>query len=80
MIAIRPFRDVNIMANRIILNGAPTECITPLSLSVLIESLHLDPLQVAVEVDRVVIPRACHPDFQLCGGESVEVVTLVGGG
>ena len=35
---------------------------------------------VAVEVNRTIIPRAQHEEHRLQDGDSVEVVTFVGGG
>jgi len=46
----------------------------------LILQLKLDPQRVAVEVNREVVPRARHGQRALEEGDSVEIVTLVGGG
>jgi thiamine biosynthesis protein ThiS len=36
--------------------------------------------QVAVEVNRELVPRALHAETALAAGDRVEIVTLVGGG
>lgn len=46
----------------------------------LLATLGLAPEQVAVELDRALLGRDLHATTALCGGESLEVVTLVGGG
>ena len=38
------------------------------------------PEQVAVEVNREIVPRATHADHALTAGDRVEIVTMVGGG
>jgi thiazole synthase len=40
----------------------------------------MDSTRVAVEVNRDVVPRARHPEHPLREGDTVEIVTLVGGG
>lgn len=46
----------------------------------LLATLGLAPEQVAVELDRALLRRDLHATTALSGGESLEVVTLVGGG
>jgi thiazole synthase len=46
----------------------------------LILQLKLDPQRVAVEVNRELVQRARHTERVLADGDSVEIVTLVGGG
>jgi thiazole synthase len=46
----------------------------------LLHRLQMDSRRVAVEVNRIVIPRMDHANRRLADGDSVEVVTLVGGG
>lgn len=46
----------------------------------LLATLGLAPEQVAVELDRALLSRDLHATTALAGGESLEVVTLVGGG
>jgi thiazole synthase len=46
----------------------------------LLTRLGMDPRRVAVEVNRAVVPRAAHAERRLAAGDTVEIVTLVGGG
>lgn len=46
----------------------------------LLVSLALDKQAVAVEVNREVVPRKLHETTALKDGDTVELVTLVGGG
>ncbi len=62
------------------LNGSLRSFEGPLSVAALIACLGAPRDAVAVEVDRKVIPRTEHAEHMLCGGERVEIVTLVGGG
>ena len=46
----------------------------------LVAARGLRPEQVAVEVNREIVPRATHADHALTAGDRVEIVTMVGGG
>jgi len=46
----------------------------------LVQALGLRPELVAVEVNRVLVPRRTHAEHTLADGDRVELVTLVGGG
>ena len=50
------------------------------TIDVLLESLKIEPRQVAVEVNLELVPRDRHAEYQLAEGDRLEVVTLVGGG
>jgi len=50
------------------------------TVATLLSDLNLDSGRVAVEVNGAVVPKARHSDHQLVTGDSVEIVTLVGGG
>ncbi len=52
----------------------------PLTVADLIARLGKDPRQLAVEVNRNVVPRSEHGTCRLNDGDAVEIVTLVGGG
>jgi thiazole synthase len=52
----------------------------PATVAGLLAELKLDPQRVAVEVNRELVPRAVHVSRQLSDGDSIEIVTLVGGG
>ena len=65
---------------KIRLNGEDREISEGLTIAALIENLRLRPDQVAVELNRQLVPRALHPETELTDGDVVEMVTLVGGG
>jgi sulfur carrier protein len=46
----------------------------------LMETLGVKTDGTAVEVNREIVPRAAHPQRELREGDSVEIVTFVGGG
>ena len=69
-----------IIALTIILNGARRESAANLTVTGLIRELGLKPEYIAVEVNRDLVPRSRHGETTLADGDSVEVVTLVGGG
>lgn len=64
----------------IIYNGEPREVPQGCTVAQLLELLQLDNRRVAVEVNMELVPRAQHPGHQLAPGDSLEVVSLVGGG
>jgi sulfur carrier protein len=61
-------------------NGAPCEVPEGLSVRGLVEHLGLDEGPVAVEVNRVIVPRAEHGEHAVRPGDVVEIVHFVGGG
>jgi len=65
---------------RITLNAEQRHFPEPLTVADLLRELGKNPLQVAVEVNRRVIPRQEHESCRLQEGDVVEIVTLVGGG
>jgi thiamine biosynthesis protein ThiS len=50
------------------------------TVATLLETLGLDPRQLAVERNLELVPRAAHAVTRLDPGDRVEIVTLVGGG
>ncbi len=46
----------------------------------LVQSLGLNPLQIAVEVDGQIVAAKALEQKKLFGGEQIEIVTLMGGG
>ena len=62
------------------LNGEARELPEAMTILQLLESLKVRRDTVAVEVNRVIVPRARHGDRRLEEGDAVEVVTFVGGG
>jgi thiazole synthase len=65
---------------QITVNQDPHPLPEPATVTALLEQLGIDSRRVAVEVNRDLIPRAKHPYHSLQPGDSVEIVTLVGGG
>jgi len=61
-------------------NGEKREVPEGLSVRGLIEHLGLGEGPVAIEKNRVVVPRAEHETTPLSAGDSVEIVHFVGGG
>ncbi|HEU5118589.1 MAG TPA: sulfur carrier protein ThiS [Isosphaeraceae bacterium] len=64
----------------ITVNGDQRELPQPLSVTELLHVLGLRPNQVAVEINRELVPRASHLQTMVNEGDVLEVVTLVGGG
>jgi len=64
----------------ITLNGKPCEVNAGTTVAGLLESLGLDPRQLAVERNLELAPRGEHAAILLEAGDRLEVVTLVGGG
>lgn len=64
----------------ITLNGKPRELPGPMSITALLESLGINPRQVAVALNGEVVPRDRWPAVAIGQGDTVEVVRAVGGG
>jgi sulfur carrier protein len=62
------------------INGAPRDVSSGTTIAALLAELEVSQPQVAVEVNRELVPRAQHAEHRLCEGDHLEVVTLVGGG
>jgi thiazole synthase len=65
---------------QITVNQEPQTLPEPATVAALLLRLGLDVSRVAVEVNRDIVPRARHGQHALRAGDSVEIVTLVGGG
>ena len=64
----------------IIVNGAPTEVVDSAPVSALIGQLGLAGQRVAVEVNKVLVPRSRFDQHRLNDGDRVEIIQAVGGG
>ena len=64
---------------RLIVNGKPMET-DATRVAELVKALGLTGQAVAVEVNREVVPKRRHGEAELSEGDTVELVTLVGGG
>ena len=71
---------MNLVPVTIVLNGEPQTVADAITISQLLADSQLNPRQVAVEVNRELVPRERHAEYQLRDGDELEVVTLVGGG
>lgn len=65
---------------RIMVNGSWQETADGISITELLKSLSLEPLRVAVEVNKQIVPRARHGETALTDQDQLEIVTLMGGG
>lgn len=65
---------------KLVLNGETTEVPDGLTICGLLEHLQIKAARVAVEVNLQVIRRERHSEHRLAEGDTVEVVTFVGGG
>ncbi len=64
----------------IVVNGEAQTVPDHVTVRGLLEHLRLTDGPVAVEVNRVIVPRAEHAERRLAAGDTLEVVHLVGGG
>jgi sulfur carrier protein len=62
------------------LNGQPHQVDAESTIAQLLNDLDLQPKQVAVEVNLEIVPRTQHDSRQVKPGDSIEIVTLFGGG
>ena len=65
---------------RITINGEQRTLSDPSTLADLLAELKLDPRRLAVERNKVLVPRARFAATDLAEGDALEIVTLVGGG
>ncbi len=75
-----PAMDRNRTEPTIQLNGEPREIPAESTVADLIEALGLRADQVAVELNKGLVPRTRRGETALSDGDHVELVTLVGGG
>lgn len=62
------------------LNGEPRELAAGTTVAQLVQSLPGSAGRVAVEVNRVIVPRSTHAQHSLAADDVIEIVTFVGGG
>lgn len=67
-------------AFEITVNGERRQVAAGTTVRGLIEQLGLGDRKVAVERNRAIVPRAQHAEVALAAGDSLELVTFVGGG
>ncbi len=61
-------------------NGEPREITPGTTVGDLLVELKLDKAICAAEINKTVVPRAQRDSRELAEGDSIEIVTLVGGG
>jgi sulfur carrier protein len=64
----------------IILNGKPETLDSVATVTQLVEQLGIAPSQVAVELNRAIVPKSQWEKTQLNAGDAVEIVQFIGGG
>ena len=65
---------------QVTINGQDRHVADGITVAALLEELRLSAKPVAVEVNLELVPRQCHAQHHLVEGDSLEIVTLVGGG
>ena len=65
---------------RITVNGDAREYPDSVTVAGLLADLDLGSRPCAVEVNRLLVPKKRHEDHALQSGDTIEIVTLVGGG
>ncbi len=64
----------------VVVNGEKRQVQPGATVLDLLKTLEIEPGPVAVEVNSKVVRRAEHAEHQLAAGDTIEIVTLVGGG
>ncbi|OUU20039.1 MAG: thiamine biosynthesis protein ThiS [Planctomycetia bacterium TMED53] len=62
------------------LNGEVHQIEAETSVLDLVNSLPINPIAVAVERNKKIVPRSLHAETIIEAGDHIEVVTIVGGG
>jgi len=65
---------------QVVVNDRPQSVDEGITVSQLLDNLHLTGKHVAVEVNLELVPRQRHAEHHLAEGDRLEIVTLVGGG
>jgi sulfur carrier protein len=73
-------RDLQSGMPNITVNGQPRQVPEGRTVEGLLADLKMAGSPCAVEVNRALVPKRQHAQRTLCDGDSVEIVTLVGGG
>lgn len=64
----------------ILVNGEHRDVAPGLTVAALLETLSVRPTQIAVELNREILPRGRFAVTELGPGDQLEIVTFVGGG
>ncbi len=65
---------------RVKVNGTEREAPAGAKVATLLESLGIDPLTVVVQRNDAVVTRDAFATTDVCAGDQIEIVRLVGGG
>ncbi len=65
---------------KITVNGEARTVSAPLTVAILLQELGVADKRVAVEVNREIVPKSRHGEFQVQESDRVEVVFAIGGG
>lgn len=65
---------------KIIINGQEKSFEAPVTITALVQEMGLSERRIAVEVNREIVPRSRHGEFELKDNDRVEVVFAIGGG
>lgn len=65
---------------KIMLNGQEKRLTAPVTIAALLQEMGFSERHVAVEVNREIVPRSRHNEFELKDNDRVEVVFAIGGG
>jgi thiamine biosynthesis protein ThiS len=65
---------------RITINGKETDLPDVCTVAALLAEQRLGGAACAVEVNECLIPKRQHTEYQIRDGDTIEIVTLVGGG
>jgi sulfur carrier protein len=65
---------------QITVNGQPHELAIVTTITQLLADLGLDQQRIAIEVNKEVVSRSKHSEFQISDGDCVEIIQAVGGG
>ena len=65
---------------KLTVNGKPSEVKEPMTVAAFLVDCKLAHIRVAIELNGSVVPRSDFEKVMLKDGDSMEVVTLVGGG
>ncbi len=64
----------------ITVNGQTIKLDEPLTIAQLLQRFGIEPLRVAVEKNRDIVPRKTYAEAAVAPGDAIEIVTFVGGG
>ena len=64
----------------ITVNGQTIKLDEPLTIAQLLQRFGIEPVRVAVEKNRDIVPRKTYAQAAISPGDAIEIVTFVGGG